>query len=234
MSKGILHLLPNVLDEQGYASLPSYLGALLAELRVFYVEDLRTARRFLKAMNREIVIDDLSFYLLNEHEQDSLQHAPALFRGGQAVGYLSDAGCPAVADPGQELVRIAHEAGARVQPHVGPNSILLALMASGFNGQQFRFHGYLPNKQPQLGQAIKDLEAESRRTGCTQLFIETPYRNRQLLQELIRNGHPGTRLCIAAGLTGPGEIIKSQTLAQWQNDNTDFHKVPAVFVLFAG
>lgn len=233
MNTGTLHLLPNVLDENGFHVLPPYLGELLGQIRIYYVEDLRTARRFLRAMNRGIDIDQLEFHLLNEHEQDSLQFAAGLFRSGQTIGYLSDAGCPAVADPGQELVRIAHEAGARVQPHVGPNSILLALMASGFNGQQFKFHGYLPNKQPQLGQSIRELEAESRRLGCTQLFIETPYRNRQLLQELIRHGHPGTRLCIAAGLTGPEEIIRTRTLAEWKNDPTDFHKIPAVFVLFA-
>lgn len=234
MQKGTLHLIPNILAEHSAHVLPTYLKELLSNLRVFYVEEIKSARRLLKMMNRDIQIDQLTFHLLNEHENNSLQLAAGILSQGTDIAYLSEAGCPAIADPGQELVAIAHAHGCRVKPHVGPNSILLALMASGFNGQQFRFHGYLPNKQPMLSQKIKEIELESRLTNCTQLFIETPYRNHQLMTELIKNASAQTRVCVAIGLTGEQERIISQPLREWARTELDFHKIPAVFVLYAG
>jgi len=234
MQKGTLHLIPNILAEHSVQVIPGYLRELVSGLRIFYVEEIKSARRFLKMMNRDIQIDELSFHLLNEHENESLQLAAGLLLQGQDIGYISEAGCPAVADPGQELVAIAHANVCRVKPHVGPNSILLALMASGFNGQQFQFHGYLPNKQPILSQKIKEIETESRQKNCTQLFIETPYRNHQLMGELLRNASPHTRLCVAINLTGENERIISKPLKEWAHTELNFHKMPAVFVLYAG
>lgn len=233
MQKGTLHLIPNLLSPDDTHVIPSYIAELVSNLNVFYVEEIKSARRFLKKMNRDIVIDHLTFYILNEHQNESLKEAHALFSKGISIGYISEAGCPAVADPGQELVAIAHEVGVEVKPHVGPNSILLALMASGFNGQQFHFHGYLPNKQPMLSHKIKEIEQESRLKKCSQLFIETPYRNHQLLDELLRNCHAETRLCIAANLTASNEQIISKTIKEWKQTQVSLHKIPAVFVLYA-
>lgn len=232
MQTGTLHLIPTQLAENAFHVLPVYLKELIAEIRIFYVEDLRSARRFLKAMNNNIVIDDLTFHLLNEHEQDSLNLAPQYFKGGHTLAVLSEAGCPGVADPGKELVRIAHQYHAVVKPHTGPNSILLTLMASGFNGQHFEFHGYLPNKQPMLGQKIQELERESRLRNVAQFFIETPYRNDQLLKEILSTCKEETMLCIGANLTGIDERIISKPIAAWKKQPDSFHKQPAVFGLY--
>ncbi len=234
MQKGTLHLIPNILAENGIHAIPSNIKEVVSSLKIFYVEEIRSARRFLKMLNKEIIIDHLTFYMLNEHEKDSLSHVAKILNKGESIGFISEAGCPSVADPGQELVKIAHDLHCNVKPYVGPNSILLALMASGFNGQQFQFLGYLPNKQPFLSQKIKEIEQESKLKNCTQLFIETPYRNNQLLTELIKSCSGQTRLCIASGLTGEHELIISKTIAEWKMLEISFHKIPAVFVLYAG
>ena len=234
MESGQLHLIPSFLAAQAQHSIPSYLIPVITEIKIWYVEEIRSARRFLKAMNKDIVIDELTFYTLNEHKQEDLQLAAPLFKAGHAIGMMSEAGCPAVADPGSLLVQIAHQCGAQVKPYVGPNSILLALMASGFNGQQFHFQGYLPNKQPALTQALQELERNSITTGCSHFFIETPYRNNQLLQEILRSCKGSTRLCIAANLTGDDERIYSMPILDWKKQDLSFHKQPAVFGLYAG
>ena len=228
-----LHLIPNVLAEKAIHALPSYLVEVVNSLRVFYVEEIKSARRLLRSLNKEFDIDACQFFILNEHHEEDLSKAISFFKQGISIGLISEAGCPNVADPGQNLVEFAHQHHVKIIPHIGPNSILMTLMASGFNGQHFQFHGYLPNKQPMLGQKIKDIETESRQKNCTQLFIETPYRNDQLLQELIRACHPETRLCIAANLTGENEIIISQSLKKWKNASHSFHKQAAVFALYA-
>lgn len=229
----LLHLLPNALTPLHVEPIPAYQRDLIRSLTYFFVEDLRSARRYLKKMVPELVIDDLHFFEINEHTETALKDAERILREGQTIAYLSDAGCPAVADPGQSLVALAHRIGVRVVPHVGPNSILLALMASGFNGQSFQFHGYLPNKQPALTQAIARLETESRQKNQTQLFIETPYRNNQLLQELVKQLHPQTRLCVACELTGSEEKIVSLSIADWKKQTHDFHKKPCVFLVYS-
>ncbi len=234
MTKAKLHLIPNILAENASHSIPNYIKDVVSALDVFYVEEIRSARRFLKMMNKEIVIDNLQFHLLNEHHRESLSLAKGILQQGISIGFLSEAGCPNIADPGQELAAIAHSIGIQVIPHIGPNSILLALMASGFNGQQFQFLGYLPNKQPFLSQKIKEIEQESKVKNCSQIFIETPYRNDQLIAELIKNTHPNTRLCVASNLTGEEELIVSRTIKEWKENPISFHKKPAVFVLFAG
>lgn len=231
---GTLHLIPNILSEDGHHHIPSYLIEIVTPIKHYYVEEIRSARRLLKKLNREIDIDSIEFYFLNEHQEDSKYKIVELLKKGIDVGFISEAGCPNIADPGQALVELVHSISARVIPHTGPNSILLALMASGFNGQQFQFHGYLPNKQPALSQKIKEIELESKTKNCTQLFIETPYRNNQLLAELIKTCRPETRLCIASDITGKNELIKSQSIQKWKQETISFHKMPSVFVLYVG
>lgn len=233
MNKGVLHLIPNILAEGKTNALPNSITEVVSRITIFGVEEIRSARRLLKALNKQINIDDLQFHFINEHSTEGIASLREALRQGMEVAYISEAGCPAVADPGQELVAIAHQVGATVKPYVGPNSILLALMASGFNGQQFQFLGYLPNKQPLLGAKIKEIEKESRQKNCSQLFIETPYRNMQLLEELVKHGHPETKLCIAADLTADTETIVTKTIKEWKQNTISFHKRPAVFVLLA-
>lgn len=228
----MLHLIPNIMAEGSAHVIPSYLKEIVSHIKIFYVEEIKSARRFLKMMNREINIDELTFFILNEHETESLSEAKTLFLKGQMIGMISEAGCPSVADPGAKLVEIAHQCSIKVIPHVGPNSILLALMASGFNGQQFQFLGYLPNKQPMLSQKIQEIERESLQKNCTQIFIETPYRNDQLLQEILKHAHPDTKICVACNLTGANELIVSKTVAQWKKESLSFHKKPAIFLLY--
>jgi 16S rRNA (cytidine1402-2'-O)-methyltransferase len=227
----ILHLIPTPLAPESNHTLPQYLYALIAEIKIWCVEDLRTARRFLKSINKEIVIDDLKFYVLNEHENKDIDHIIKHFKNNEIVGLMSDAGCPAVADPGAELVAVAQQMNVKIIPHVGPNSILLALMGSGFNGQTFKFNGYLPVKNPEKSKAIKNLEQESISKNCTQIFIETPYRNNQMLEDILRNCANNTRLCVAVDISAPSEQIISATIAEWKNNKIDFNKRPAVFLI---
>ena len=252
MQKGTVHLIPNILAENTANKMPQYLVDVINRISIFYVEEIRSARRFLKMMNRNIVIDDLTFHILNEHHQESLTLAKDILQSGKDIAYISEAGCPAVADPGQDLVKIAHTIDAKVIPYIGPNSIILALMASGFNGQQFYFHGYLPNKQPMLSQKIKEIEAKSRTNNCTEIFIETPYRNNQLIEEILRNCNDNTWFCVASNLTAEDEKIVSKTVKDWKKifkgnrslaqDETNksehqleynFHKKPCVMLLYA-
>lgn len=232
MQKGKLHLIPNILAENTAHKMPAGLTGIVSKISVFYVEEIRSARRFLKMMNKEIVIDDLTFHLLNEHHKEALSTAGEIFLSGKDIGYISEAGCPAVADPGQELVSIAHNMDVQVIPYIGPNSIIMALMASGFNGQQFYFHGYLPNKQPMLSSKIKEIEQHSRTHNCTQIFIETPYRNNQLIAELLKNCSENTWLCVACNITGEDEKIISKPIKEWKKMEVNFHKIPAVFLLY--
>ena len=233
MQKGKLHLIPNVLAENAIYTIPNYLIQVVTEIKIWYVEEIRSARRFLKAMNKEIVIDNLTFYILNEHEQTSLQFAKKILLDGNDIGMMSESGCPSVADPGNELVKIAHDNEVIIKPHVGPNSILLALMASGFNGQHFEFHGYLPNKQPMLSQKIIEIERDSKTRNVSHFFIETPYRNDQMIKELIKHCNDQTRICIAANLTGEHEKILSYTVKHWKSQTVSFHKQPAIFGIYA-
>jgi 16S rRNA (cytidine1402-2'-O)-methyltransferase len=250
-----LYLIPCWLEEQITAPLPPYLLDAIKQCTVFFVENERSARRYLKTLWKEMIIDNYEWHAIQKIEQQP--EVIAAFRsalgGNKTIGLISEAGCPGVADPGQFLTAIAHEAGAIthpaakshsagtphqagaiVRPLVGPSSILLALMASGLNGQQFRFSGYLPVDNAGRATAIKNLEAESARLQCTQLFIETPYRNNQLLETLLSTCRPSTRLCIAANLTAPTEYIRTLTITQWrQSPPPDLHKQPAIFALLA-
>lgn len=233
--KGTLYLIPSTLGEESPMDvLPPVITRTINHLTHFIVEDARSARRFLKKINREIVIDDLQFSILNEHTPAS-EIADLLkpLAEGNDAGLLSEAGLPCVADPGSALVGYAHELGIKVVPLSGPSSIFLALMASGFNGQNFAFHGYLPIDKRERIQKIKELEAAAYQKNQTQIFIETPYRNNQMLESLIQNCRPQTKICVAIDLTLPAEKIICSTAAQWNIYKTmDLKKRPAVFLLY--
>jgi len=230
-----LYLLPAPLaDDTASQVLPPQLLHALSSLTYFLVENARTARRFVKSVAPSRVIDDLRFVVIDKDSSDAEVKAALepLLKQGIDGGVLSEAGCPGIADPGAALVREAHRAGLRVVPLVGPSSLLLALMASGMNGQQFAFHGYLPiEKTPRLA-AIKALEREAQQRQQTQLFIETPYRNDALFADLLAQLQPGTRLCVAADVTGSGEFIRTLSVRDWQRmPAPQLHKIPTVFLI---
>jgi 16S rRNA (cytidine1402-2'-O)-methyltransferase len=233
MALGKVFLLPSLLTEDGLAAIPTYIADKAMECQVFFVEEERTARRYLKKIRKEIVIDNYEWYTMEEAASAGAAFKQKL-KEGKTIGIISEAGCPGVADPGQALVAIAHQMNVQVIPLVGPSSILLALMASGMNGQQFRFAGYLPIDSQQRIKAIKDLEVESARNNCTQIFIETPYRNNQMIGSILQHAKPSTQLCIAVDLTGAREWIKTQLILDWQKDIPDIHKRPAIFLLYSG
>lgn len=233
---GSLYLLPSLLGDTGVEQvIPAGTQALLRQIKVFAVEELRTARRYLKKVDRSIDIDALTFLELNEHSGPAQVEAILPHLASGDVGIISEAGCPGIADPGAELVALAHRKGIRVVPMVGPSSILLALMASGFSGQHFSFNGYLPIPRPERTKALKQYERQSAAENRTQLFIETPYRNLALLEEMIASLQPSTRLAIACDLTTPGEYIRVLPISQWQRETPPaIHKRPALFLLYAG
>lgn len=231
--KGIVYLIPSLLDENGIEAIPAYIITAVKDCNVFFVENERTARRYLKQIWKEIIIDDQEWFTIHKAEKEVQTIFKEKLNAGKNIGIISEAGCPGVADPGQVLVASAQEMNVEIKPFVGPNSILLALMASGMNGQQFQFAGYLPIDNHEKINAIKELEAESQRKNCTQIFIETPYRNNQLIEVLLKICMPSTRLCIAADLTGKEEWIKTRTIAEWRKENVNIHKRPAIFLLLA-
>ena len=230
---GNVYLIPSLLHEDGMNALPAYILTAVKDCGIFFVENERTTRRFLKQLSRDIVIDDYEWFNMSDPGKVAGIFREKL-RSGKNIGLISEAGCPGVADPGQELVKIAQELNAVIRPLVGPNAVLLALMASGLNGQQFRFCGYLPIDNHERIKAIRDLESESARLKCTQIFIETPYRNNQMIESILKTAHPATRLCIAVDLTGKSEWVKTAAVSEWQKSKPDIHKRPAIFLLLAG
>lgn len=229
-----LYLLPVTLGETAIdAVLPAYNGEVIRAIRHFIVEDVRSARRFLKKVDREIDIDALTFYPLNKHtspEAISGYLKPLL--AGESMGVISEAGCPAVADPGADVVAIAQRKNLKVVPLVGPSSIILSVMASGFNGQSFAFHGYLPIEPAERAKRLKQLEQRIYNEQQTQLFIETPYRNNKMVEDILHNCRPQTRLCIAANITCEGEYIRTKTVKEWQGHTPDLSKIPCIFLLY--
>lgn len=209
--------------------------ALIRPLTHFVVEQAKTARAFLKAVGTDAPLQALQLEELNEHSRGKrIDHLLDPLRAGHNVGLLSEAGCPAVADPGADLVALAQQENIRVAPLVGPSSLLLALMGSGLNGQRFAFQGYLPAKEPERSKNLRDLESESRKKRQTQLFIETPYRNHALFEALLQTCQPSTRLCLATDLTLPSEQIHTRSIAQWKkNPPPDLDRRPTVFLLLA-
>jgi 16S rRNA (cytidine1402-2'-O)-methyltransferase len=240
-SSPILYLIPSFLDEQSLAPLPAYLLDAVKQCRVFFVENERSARRYLKMLWKEMVIDDYEWFTIHKAEQEVMASFNKALKQGLTIGLISEAGCPGIADPGQILTAAAHQAGAIVRPLVGPSSILLALMASGMNGQQFRFCGYLPVDIPGRTKGLKEFETESQQKNCTMIFIETPYRNNQLLDSIFQTCRPSTRLSIAVNLTGPSEFTRTRTISDWKSSGSaprfsapDLHKQPTIFCLHAG
>jgi 16S rRNA (cytidine1402-2'-O)-methyltransferase len=228
-----IYLIPTVLSEGKTEVIPAYVLETVKKCNAFYVENERTARRFLKLLWKEMVIDDYKWIPIKEVSGYTLSTFKADIKEGKIIGILSEAGCPGVADPGQQLVEVAQQMNVEIKPLVGPNSILLALMASGMNGQQFQFVGYLPIEAAERVRKIHSLEAESRQKDCTQIFIETPYRNNQLLETILKTCSPATRLCIAVDITGDTESIKTKTVQQWKAGVPNLHKRPAIFLLMA-
>jgi 16S rRNA (cytidine1402-2'-O)-methyltransferase len=233
MTLGKVYLLPMLLHEEGFDSMPSDVLTWIQQCDAFFVENEKTARRYFKKLWKEMVIDDYTWHAIHKVENEQIHAFSQLLKQGKNIGILSEAGCAGIADPGQILVAAAQELGAIVKPYTGPSSLLLALMGSGMNGQNFHFHGYLPIDALERKKKIQALEAEIKQTGVTQLFIETPYRNNQLFEALIQSCHPNTKLCVAMELTGPNEWIKTQSVANWKNSKPELHKKLVVFLLGA-
>ncbi len=234
MSTGKLFLIPVPLaDDTIDKVIPVYHQQLINTIGHFIVENEKTARKWLKAMNLEQPQSGLKINVYGKHADKSdinLFLKPLL--DGFDVGLMSEAGCPAIADPGAEIVALAHQKNIEVVPLSGPNSILMALMASGFNGQSFTFHGYLPIDKADRGRKIKDMEMLAVKFSQTQLFMETPFRNNHLLDDILKTCSPQNRLCIAANLTAADEFIATKTIAQWRKEKIDLHKKPVIFVLY--
>ena len=230
---GTVFLIPTFLHEDAIETIPPYVLASIKKCQVFFVENERTARRYLKKIWREMVIDDYTWFVIHKAEEAVQQQFKQLLQQNKNIGIISEAGCPGVADPGQFLVNVAQKMGATVKPLVGPSSILLALMASGMNGQKFQFNGYLPIDATERRAAIKELENESIRKKVTQIFIETPFRNNQLLKDLLEQCKPQTQLCIAVDITAPSELIQTKTINDWEKKVPDIHKRLGIFLMMA-
>ncbi|HEX6915236.1 MAG TPA: SAM-dependent methyltransferase [Chitinophagaceae bacterium] len=230
---GTVYLIPSSLHDDSMDPIPEYVRHAVKDCQVFFVENERSARRYLKRLWKEIVIDEYQWYAIHKAEDAVRQQFAALLAEGKTIGIISEAGCPGVADPGQLLIAEAQQSGATVKPLVGPSSILLALMASGMNGQKFQFHGYLPIDNIARKKAIAELEVDSAKRSCTQIFIETPYRNNQLLNDLLSVCREQTRLCIAVDITSAAESIRTRTVKQWKQHKQDLHKRLVIFLLQA-
>ena len=234
MPYGTLYLIPVPLAENAAAkSFTPYLVDTINSIKEYIVENEKTARRFLKEAGLTTPQSELTIHDYGKHNREA--GSAEFFKGLQAgkdVGLMSEAGCPGIADPGADIVEKAHRMGIKVVPLVGPSSILLALMASGFNGQSFTFHGYLPIDKVERARSIKELEAAAIKNNQTQLFIETPFRNNPMLEEILRSCSPKTRLCIACDLTSETELVQTKTIAEWQKKVPELHKRPTIFLLF--
>lgn len=232
--KGALYLIPVTLGDTSIEQvLPPYNHDVIMQLRHFIVEDIRSARRFLRKVDRTFPIDDSQFCEMGKHADTKLfsQYLEPL-RKGESIGVISEAGCPAVADPGADVVAIAQREGLQVVPLVGPSSMILAVMSSGLGGQSFAFNGYLPVDPADRTKKLKMLEARAWNEGQTQLFIETPYRNLKMFQSLLASLRPQTRMCIAAGITTNDEYIRTLTIEKWKKQELpDLSKVPAIFLI---
>lgn len=228
-----LYLIPTTLGESETEHvIPSEVSVITRSIKYFIVENIRTARRYLRKMDPQLNIDELHFFELNQHTDSRVteEYLNPILEGFD-VGIISEAGCPGIADPGAEVVKQAHLKQIKVIPLVGPSSILLSLMASGMNGQNFAFIGYIPVKPAERVKAIKEIEKRSLNEKQTQIFIEAPYRNTQLINDLIHSLNDQTRLCVACDITLGSEYIKTQTVAQWKKGVPDLNKRPAIFLV---
>lgn len=236
MKKGRLYLIPTTLGEgTENKTLPPFVLELIKNIDIFIVENIRTSRRFIKNMYKEKDIDTTIFYSYGKHDSLDLQEdfLPHIYQGND-VGIISEAGVPCVADPGSKIVKFAHQYQVDVVPITGPSSILLALIASGFNGQDFAFNGYLPIDKKERKKKIKDLEILSKKQGQTQIFMETPYRNIKLFESILKVCSKNTKLCIASNITLDSENIKTKKIEEWISSNTpDIHKSPTIFLMYS-
>jgi 16S rRNA (cytidine1402-2'-O)-methyltransferase len=229
-----LYLIPVTLGETSIEQvLPTYNKDIITGISHFIVEDVRSARRFLKKVEKSIDIDALTFYTLNKHtDPKEIGSYLQPLTEGKPMGVISEAGCPAVADPGADVVAIAQRKGLKVVPLVGPSSIIMSVMGSGFNGQSFAFHGYLPIEPAERAKRLKQLETRIYTENQTQLFIETPYRNNKMVDEIMKHCKPQTKLCIAAGITCENEYIRTRTIKEWKGKVPDLSKTPCIFLLY--
>lgn len=228
-----VYLIPCMLAEDVMETIPPYVLDAIKKCTVIFAENERTARRFLKSLDKNIVIDDFEWFVIHKSEAEQLQHFKTKIKEQKNIAIISEAGCPGIADPGQALIAAAQEMNCIIKPLVGPSSILLALMASGMNGQQFEFTGYLPIDNLARSKKLKELENASAKNNSTKIFIETPYRNNQLLESIIQSCNPDTKLCIAVNITAINESIITQPVSVWKNKKPDLHKQPAIFLLYA-
>jgi len=232
---GKVYLIPTVLhdDEKALQALPFYILDAIKNCSVFFVENEKTARRFFKRLWKEMVIDNYEWHAIDKAEEAVKTKFIQLLKAGKNIGIVSEAGCPGIADPGQILVEAAQQMNATVHPLVGPSSILLALMASGMNGQCFQFVGYLPIESSARKKTIKELEEYSYKKNCTQIFIETPYRNNQLINDVLNMCKAETKFCIAVDITASTENIKTKTIKEWKQEVPELNKRLAIFLLLA-
>jgi 16S rRNA (cytidine1402-2'-O)-methyltransferase len=228
---GKVLLLPMLLHEDGWEALPKDVAIWIQSCDAFFVENEKTTRRYFKKIWKEMVIDDYQWFPIHQVEEAQINSFIQILKSGKTIGIVSEAGCAGIADPGQLLVSAAQKLGAVVKPYMGPSSILLSLMASGFNGQGFTFNGYLPIDAAERKKKLLQLEQILTSNGIAQLFIETPYRNNQLLDAILQTCHPNTLLCIGVDITGPTESIKTATLQYWKNNKPELHKRLAIFIL---
>lgn len=229
-----LYLLPVTLGDTPIERvLPAYNKEIILGIKHFIVEDVRSARRFLKKVETSINIDELTFYPLNKHtSSEDLSGYLKPLQEGYSMGVISEAGCPAVADPGADVVAMAQRKNLKVVPLVGPSSIILSVMGAGFNGQSFAFHGYLPIETADRIKRLKELEGRIYSENQTQLFIETPYRNNKMMEDILKTCRPQTKLCIAANITCEGEYIHTKTIREWKGHLPDLTKVPCIFLIY--
>ncbi|NTE03598.1 SAM-dependent methyltransferase [Agrobacterium tumefaciens] len=233
MQNGTLYLIPVPLaEEAAHKTFTPFLVDTINQIDTYIVENSKTARRFLKEAGLKTPQKDLIVHDYGKHNRTDLGQFFVELAAGKDVGLMSEAGCPGIADPGADIVAEAHKRGIKVVPLVGPSSILLALMASGFNGQSFAFWGYLPIDKEQRTKRIKDLDLSASRYKQTQIFIETPFRNNQLFEEVLKSCKPNTQICVASNLTGEDEYIKTQSVYNWRKEEIDLHKKPTIFLLY--
>ena len=229
----MVYLVPSFLSENAVETIPYYVITAVKSCQVIFAENERTARRFLKSMDKEIVIDEFEWYAIHKAEEEQINIFKEKIKAGKNIAIISESGCPGIADPGQILIAEAQKLNCDIKPLVGPSSILLALMGSGFNGQHFCFLGYLPIDHAERIKKIKQIEEESARRKSTQIFIETPYRNNKMIETLLQICRASTRLCIAAELTSANEFIKTKTITEWKKEKIDLHKKQVIFLLMA-
>lgn len=233
--KGKLYLIPSPLGDNDLSEvIPSFVLGIIREIDLYVVEEVRTARRYLSRAGLKGQIDGVEFVTLNEHTSpEEVEEMASLFDGGRDVGLISEAGLPAVADPGATLVALCHRTGVEVVPLTGPSSLMMALMGSGLNGQSFAFCGYLPAKPDARRATIRSIEKTSAAKRQTQIFIETPYRNDAMFSDLLRNCSPDTEICVAADITMPDQFIRTMTVSGWRKENLTIGKRPCVFLMLA-